>query len=185
MGITSVGGRAEVLSGNATTIAWTPVQGAGRYVLHVENAADRAVVIREDNLTGTSFTAASALPAGNYRAWVKAIDAVTNNFAATPWSFPFDFTVAESNLRSEAGNDLDPIEEALTSFVVERDEIATQNENIRTGQEVADTARSRRQSEETSEPTADGRLAIASTEHELIDALLSDPSVIGRIADKG
>ena len=185
VGITSVGGRAEVLSGDATTIAWTPVEGAGRYVLHVENVADRTVVIREDNLTGTSFTAASALPAGNYRAWVKAIDAVTNNFAATPWSFPFDFTVAETNLRSEAGNDLDSFEEVLTSFVVRDDEVTTRIENVDRRQEITDTNRTRRESEETSESTAEGQLTIASMDLELIDALLSDSSVIARIADKG
>ena len=78
-----VGGRTVILApvgatgDNTPTFQWAAVQGAGRYVLHVETAGG-AIVIREDNLTGTSYDAPSALATGGYRFWVKAINAADN-----------------------------------------------------------------------------------------------------------
>ncbi len=88
-----VGIRSEILSVAPGNITWQQVSGAGRYVLHVENSDTNEVVIREDDVTATSFDAATPLPAGNYRVWVKAIDAATDLFADGQWSRPFDFTV--------------------------------------------------------------------------------------------
>lgn len=80
------------------TITWNFVPGSGRYILQVENVSNPGVaVIRRDNLTGTSFTTSSALTAGTYRAWIKAIDATSNAFSSGLWSRPFDFTVAASD----------------------------------------------------------------------------------------
>ena len=93
VGLTDVTARAVVLQASASTIVWSDVVGAGRYILHVEDAGGN-VVIREDRVLDTSFSAANALAAGSYRAWVKAIDAVSDAFNSAPWSFRFDFTVA-------------------------------------------------------------------------------------------
>ncbi len=72
------------------TIEWTEVLGASRYVLQVTNIQTNASVIREESLTGLSFTTTSALPAGSYRTWVRAISAT-----GTPglWSLHQDFVV--------------------------------------------------------------------------------------------
>ncbi len=72
-------------SGNIT---WQPVTGAGRYILHVLNTDTNTVVVREDQLTGTSFSPTAPLPAGNYTGWVKAIDGATDLFTDGQWSKP-------------------------------------------------------------------------------------------------
>jgi hypothetical protein len=72
------------------TFQWGAVAGAGRYILHVETTGG-SVVIREDNLTGTSFTPSSALASGSYRVWVKAISADDN--VTGIWSDPVSFTI--------------------------------------------------------------------------------------------
>lgn len=93
VGITRMDGRADVLAGSATAISWTPVSGSSRYVLMVQDLSNNEIVVRIDNLRTTSHTLDSALPTGNYRAWVKAIDARTNLFVDSLWSRGMDFTV--------------------------------------------------------------------------------------------
>ncbi|MCA9084557.1 MAG: hypothetical protein KDA81_10905, partial [Planctomycetaceae bacterium] len=83
------------------TITWTGVVGAGRYVLHVINVATNEVVIRQDNLTGTSYTPPTALPAAGYRIWVKAIDAETNLFSSGVWSRAYNLTITASESQAE------------------------------------------------------------------------------------
>lgn len=78
------------------TITWDAVDGAGRYILHVLNLDTNTVVIREDNLSGTSYTPTTNL-SGNYRIWVKAINAATNMFSDGRWSQSSDVTVAEAS----------------------------------------------------------------------------------------
>lgn len=73
------------------TFAWTPVTGATNYVLQVDNlTTSTARVIFEQNLTSATYTPATNLPAGNYRAWVRAIGSTSNG----PWTLPYDFTIA-------------------------------------------------------------------------------------------
>ena len=54
------------------TFRWNAVHGADRYILHVETESGD-VVIREENLAGTSFTTNGPLAFGGYRIWVKVI----------------------------------------------------------------------------------------------------------------
>lgn len=80
-------------------------------MLQVDNLTTAtAQIIREDNLTTNSFNVVAALSSGNYRFWVRAINA-TNN-APGPWSIPIDFTVTE--VKSEE-SDVDVL---LTSFTL-------------------------------------------------------------------
>lgn len=94
------GTRTEVTSPAGTqstttpTFNWVAVQGAGRYILHVTNLDTSTVAIREDDLTAATYTPTVALPSGNYRVWVKAIDATTDLFSSGAWSSSMDFTVA-------------------------------------------------------------------------------------------
>ena len=69
---------------------WTAVNGAARYILHVENAAGD-IVIRENNLTDVTFAAATELPADSYRVWVQAISATDRSFDI--WSRALSFTI--------------------------------------------------------------------------------------------
>ncbi|MEQ9411316.1 MAG: Calx-beta domain-containing protein [Fuerstiella sp.] len=79
---------------NQPEIIWQAVQGAGRYILHVQHLDTDTVAIREDRLTATSFTPSTALMAGSYRIWVKAINGATDLFGDGLWSHSVDFTVA-------------------------------------------------------------------------------------------
>lgn len=82
------------------TISWLETQGAGRYILHVTNLDTNTVAVREDDLTSAIYTPLEALPSGNYRAWVKAIDGTTNLFSSGVWSFPVNFTITAMPSRS-------------------------------------------------------------------------------------
>jgi predicted phage tail protein len=77
-------------------ITWNAVAGAVRYDLWVNNlTTGQAQVIRQTNVTGTSYQPASPLPTGNYRAWVQAWNAA-GLFSA--WSAPADFSVVPADL---------------------------------------------------------------------------------------
>lgn len=108
VGLTSVDSRTTVLtptgSGTDTTplISWVPIIGAGRYILHVQNLDTDTVAIREENLTTTSYTPTTPLPAGNFRVWVKAIDAATNTFSSGLWSRGVDFSITVTALQPDA-----------------------------------------------------------------------------------
>jgi len=65
-------------------------------------------VIRENNLTTSSFDVVVALSSGNYRFWVRAIN-VANNVPG-PWSIPFDFSVADTEPETSE------VDVLLTSF---------------------------------------------------------------------
>ncbi len=73
------------------TIAWNALQGSAKYDLWVDNiTTGQSQVIRNTNLTTTSFTPAADLPMGVYRAWVRGMtaDGITGYF-----SMPIDFVV--------------------------------------------------------------------------------------------
>lgn len=83
---TGSGGNGELI------ISWVPVSGAERYVLQVDSlTTGQSKLIREDNLTETFFQGNSALPAGTYRAWVRAIG---SDGTVGPWSRQVDFTAS-------------------------------------------------------------------------------------------
>ena len=100
-----VAGRPEVISpannGTATsspTISWIGVDGSSHYEIWV-NRTDVAVskVIYDANVTSTSYTSTTALAAGTYRVWIRAISEMGER---SPWSKPVDFTVASAGNRS-------------------------------------------------------------------------------------
>lgn len=81
-----------VVPGSNPLFEWTRVLGAERYILQVDNqTTGQSSVIREDELTGTSYTSAGTLPAGSYRAWVRAVSA--GNAAFSPWSLLVEFVI--------------------------------------------------------------------------------------------
>lgn len=93
-----VGGRTDILSPIGTisdttpTFNWRPVDGVDHYDLWVDRVGGARQVIREQNLTSPTFTA-NVLPAGTYRAWVRAISS-TNELS--PWSAYVEFTIADT-----------------------------------------------------------------------------------------
>jgi uncharacterized delta-60 repeat protein len=83
------------------TIAWSAVTYAGKYDLWVDNLTTGASqVIRQQNLTGTSFTPSANLPFGSYRMWIRAF-----NGAGTPgaWSAGADFRIAAPTVTGPVG----------------------------------------------------------------------------------
>lgn len=89
---------------------WLSVTEASRYELQVENLTTSALVINENQLTETTFVGTSSLPAGEYRAWVRAINSVNN--AEGELSVPLSFTIVDSG-NSLASN---PFGSLLTVF---------------------------------------------------------------------
>ena len=94
-----VGGRTELLaptgSGNDTTptFNWKPVTGAASYQLWVDRADTYvSAIINIGGLTATTYTPTTALPLGNYRAWVRAVS-TTGEVSA--WSEVLEFSIAE------------------------------------------------------------------------------------------
>ncbi|MEZ6041530.1 MAG: CHRD domain-containing protein [Planctomycetaceae bacterium] len=102
------------VSDTTPTFSWLDVQGAGRYILYVQSTTTNEVVIREDQLTSTSFTSSSPLSVGSYRVWVKAIDAQSNLFSSGWWSRPISFQVVDA--ATPEGSDA-----LLTSLLIETD----------------------------------------------------------------
>jgi hypothetical protein len=75
---------------NQVTYAWNAVNGAARYDLWVTNASTSTLVTRQENLTVTSFSTGTALPAGNYTAWIRSFD---NTGGTRGWSAALNFSV--------------------------------------------------------------------------------------------
>jgi uncharacterized delta-60 repeat protein len=74
------------------TVTWTALPGAARYDLWIdERSTPTSQAVRITNLTTSSWTTATDLPMGLYRAWVRGI--ATDGTAAT-WSQPVEFYVA-------------------------------------------------------------------------------------------
>jgi uncharacterized repeat protein (TIGR01451 family) len=70
------------------TFTWKPVAGAVRYDVWINDKSGN-VYVRDQNVTGTSYTAARSFANGDYRVWVKAIGATTEGV----WSATTAFTV--------------------------------------------------------------------------------------------
>jgi hypothetical protein len=69
---------------------WQPVPGANRYEVSVVNRTTNAVAASAIGLTTTTWTPTSALPAGNYRWWVRGSSTTSGIVGA--WSVPLDFS---------------------------------------------------------------------------------------------
>lgn len=95
----STGGRTSVLSpsgtanGSSPVFSWRQVDGAARYELWVDRIGVQTGYINLTNLTATNYTHSAALPAGNYRTWVRAVS-TTSQFSS--WSPAVEFTVADA-----------------------------------------------------------------------------------------
>lgn len=93
----SVGGRPQIIAPTGTinssrpSFQWTPVIGAARYDLWVDQIGGTSQIIRERTLTTNSFTPTSDLPSGTYRFWVQA---VTASGTLSFWSAPRTFTIS-------------------------------------------------------------------------------------------
>ncbi len=97
-----VGGRPTLIApaaGSSTsdrtpTFIWRAIDGAATYNLLV-NRTDvaQAGVISQVGLAGTSFTPASNLAPGTYRAWVRA---VSTTGELSPWSLEVNFTITDA-----------------------------------------------------------------------------------------
>lgn len=167
--------------GSSPTIQWLETQGASRYILHVELVSTREVVIRENNLTTTSFTA-SGLASGEYRVWVKAIDA-SGAFSSGQWSRAFDFAVADAETNGANGDVF------LTQLTVMPTELLNSNaeEIDSTVQEItvvsstSEAADSKTKQKPTVKQSDAG--VMASESMESLDDLMSNPASLARVFD--
>ena len=84
---------------------WTTISGTEKYELWVNNKATNVRVIYQPNLTTTTFTSPTTLPAGTYRVWVRAVSTMGE---ITDWSTPVDHVIAASDLPKESLLDVMP-----------------------------------------------------------------------------
>ncbi len=115
---TFVTGPASPTADTTPTITWQAIQGAGRYIVYVQNQADSSLVFRVDNVTTASYTVPTALSAGTYRVWVKAIDGTTDLFSSGVWSNAYDFTITsnDANLKVDGLTPLLSLDVQLASI---------------------------------------------------------------------
>lgn len=76
-------------SNGTPTFTWSAVSGADKYDLYVANAQG-AVVIRQQTLTGTTYTPTTALPRGSYTAWIRSLSSLGESAG---WSIAQTFAV--------------------------------------------------------------------------------------------
>jgi subtilisin family serine protease/subtilisin-like proprotein convertase family protein len=76
--------------GNKPEFNWSGIAGTERYELWVTNLTTNVRVLYLTNLTTTKFTPPTALPAGQYRVWVRAVSTMGE---ITAWSAGVDFRV--------------------------------------------------------------------------------------------
>jgi hypothetical protein len=94
-----IGGRTQLLAPAGTTsdttpaFTWEAVAGVARYDLWVDKVGGQTQIIRQQSLTTNTYTPTTALAAGTYRAWVRAVS--TSNESSL-WSVVVEFTVAET-----------------------------------------------------------------------------------------
>lgn len=93
-------GQTSFLSPSATTsdrtptFTWRGVAGASGFSLQVNSGTSGTTqVFREDVIIGTSFTPDAELPAGTYRAWIRAF----NTIGIGVWSRPLTFVIASAS----------------------------------------------------------------------------------------
>ena len=67
--------------------------GAVRYDLWVNQVGGQPQIIRQQNLTDTSYTSTNLLPIGTYRAWIRA---VSSTGEVSPWSVEVAFIITAS-----------------------------------------------------------------------------------------
>lgn len=79
--------------------SWTTISGTERYELWVTNTGTNVRVIHQTNLTNTTFTSATTLPAGTYRVWVRAVSTMGE---ITAWSVPVDLVIASAKLPQDS-----------------------------------------------------------------------------------
>ncbi len=94
------GGQTDVLTPTGTisntkpVFTWKAVEGAVRYELVVSRLDTGVNVLNKKDILTNSFTATTALAAGTYRVWVRAVSS-TNNLST--WSLPITFTIASAD----------------------------------------------------------------------------------------
>ena len=82
------------LTDRTPTISWQAVQGAARYEVYISTATSTTALIRQNGVTGTSYTVAPPLALGAYRVWVRAVSA--DGTQTSSWSNPVDWTISST-----------------------------------------------------------------------------------------
>jgi len=77
------------VAGGTPTFTWSADVNAATYDLWVDQIGGQLQIIRQQTLTGTTFTAQNNLPQGQYKAWVRASNAAGNG----PWTVAQTFTI--------------------------------------------------------------------------------------------
>jgi hypothetical protein len=80
--------------GVGVQLRWNPLYGAARYEVYIQNL-ESGLVTRANNVATYTIATVSALSAGRYRAWVRA---VSDTQTPGVWSRPVDFLITVSTV---------------------------------------------------------------------------------------
>ncbi|MCA9010383.1 MAG: FG-GAP repeat protein [Planctomycetaceae bacterium] len=118
----TIGGRTRLItpsgsiSDSTPTFTWQQVDGAVHYDLWVDKVGGQAQIIRQEALTGTSFTPTTSLAAGSYRAWIRAVD---TNGDVSVWSTSVEFRVVAKEALEDGRDFLSPTVAALPARLLQ------------------------------------------------------------------
>ena len=91
-------------AGTKPTITWQAVDGAVSYIVFMNRtSAPTGNVLNISGITTTSFTPTNPIAAGDYRLWLRAVDA---SGKLSNWSTEVNFKIAAENTPTEKNSDL-------------------------------------------------------------------------------
>ena len=181
-----IGGQTDLLSpagssNDATpTFTWRPVDGVVGYDLWVNQVGGQAQIIRQQNLTGTSYTPVTSLPTGSYRAWIRA---VSSTGELSPWSLVVTFTITAIAPLGDSESP-DGIPDVLLAVLTEEPQVKNRGSNTtRSARRIIDTAEIQPEEIQPEEqiPRIDGRDGTSLPTHEDVPSEQIDDEVLAAI----
>lgn len=124
------GGQTDIVAPTGTvsslrpTFTWKSVTGAVRYELSLHKEGVGVAILNRRDILTNSFTPTTALSAGNYRVWVRAVS-VTGKLST--WSLPVSFTIADAGSESAAENRMSPLLSSMIAEPLNQDSDALQS----------------------------------------------------------
>jgi len=106
----------NIVTGNKPPISWSAVNGASSYIVQIFNLNTNRVTLTTARIVGTDYTVTTALPAGRYRVWVRAVSSAGY---LSNWGTAVEFSVSSSDREKSAlpAPDSDLLASALTEVM--------------------------------------------------------------------
>lgn len=118
------------------TFTWDAVEGATSYEIWVNQVGGQNAIIREQGLTGTSFSATNDLSAGDYLAWIRVSGETGDSIWSGAQSFSINLATVEITSPGTTTAETRPVIEwtavdGATSYDIWINHVGVQNQFIR------------------------------------------------------